>query len=309
MLFLGFLGLVSAVALFGIAPLTCAALWVPLLVVGAFMFYIGYRDLWAVGDRREAWTTAALSSLAFVAVVMTTFAGFGPDAVLDLLWAVLLIGIPSLVLMASSGRKVVRRGRIALTVGPVMTMGAIAMAVLDPEGVGTTGAMAVLMIAAGISWTLMGWIMARDLPQARATSVVIGGGAIGVVVATVAGAAHLASGDDLNVPLIVADAMWALAAVYVALVFLLPRLSGLRPDSAVAYRAVSVAGAAALLTASVIFISGGFHTIGIVEAVIAVALGVMVVPDFDAGDRAGILLAAMGCLVAVASVLAVSVVV
>ena len=308
-LVLGFLALIAGVAFIGIAPFTCIVIWIPLVIVGAFSFDIGFRDLWAVGEHREAWTAAALSGLAFVAVTMTAFAAFGPETVYDLLWAGLILGVPSLILMANPGRNVARRGSFTLTIGPVLTMAAMAMAVLDPEGIGRTGAMPVFMIAVGVIWTFMGWVMTRNAPEVKTTSIVIGGGAIGVVVATVAGAAHLASDGDLTVPLVVAVALWALAAAYVALVFLLPSLSSLRPDSATAYRAVAVAGSAALLTAAVIFIGGGFYTIGIVEAVIAVALIVMVVPDLHREDRAGLLLAAAGCLVAVASVLAVSVVV
>ncbi len=308
-LVLGFLALIAGVAFIGIAPFTCIVIWIPLVIVGAFSFYIGFRDLWAVGEQRESWTAAALSGLAFVAVTMTAFAAFGPETVYDLLWAGLILGVPSLILMANPGRNVARRGSFALTIGPVLTMAAMAMAVLDPEGIGRTGAMPVFMIAVGVIWTFMGWVMTRGTPDVKTTSIVIGGGAIGVLVATVAGAAHLASDGDLTVPLVVAVALWALAAAYVALVFLLPSLSSLRPDSATAYRAVAVAGSAALLTAAVIFIGGGFYTIGIVEAVIAVALIAMVVPDLHREDRAGLLLAAAGCLVAVASVLAVSVVV
>jgi hypothetical protein len=90
---------------------------------------------------------------------------------------------------------------------------------------------------------------------------------------------------------------------------LYPPLAHLRTDGPTSYRATAVAGSAALLTASVIFLTGGLIVIGALEAVIAVAMMVMVLPEVKKEGTGGLAMAAIGCVVAVASVVAVAAIV
>lgn len=308
-LVLGFLGLVAGIALFGVSTTTCAVLWIPLMIMGLFFASAGFRDLWALGPRREAWTATALSAYAFLAVTMVAFAAFDYEAVVDLLWASLILGLPSLILMSGSGHSVARRGSFALVIGPVMILAALTLAVLDPEGIGRTGAMPLFMVTVGTVWTFVGWVMTRHLPEVATQSLIIGGGAVGLAVATTASAADIASTDGLPATMAFAVALWIIAAIYVAVISLYPPLAHLRPDAPTSYRATTVAGSAALLTASVIFLMGGLILIGAVEAVIAVAMMVMVLPEVKKERTAGMMMAAMGCVVAVASVVAVAAIV
>lgn len=308
-LVLGFLSLVAGIALFGVSTTTCAVLWIPLMIIGVFFASAGFRDLWALGPRREAWTATALSAYAFLAISMVAFAAFGREAVVDLLWASLILGLPSMILMAGSGHSVARRGSFALVIGPVMIMAALTLAVLDPEGVGRTGAMPLFMVTVGTGWAFVGWVMTRHLPDVDTQSLIIGGGAVGLAVATVAGAVDIAADDGISSTMAFAVAIWTLAAVYVAVISLYPPLAHLRPDGPTSYRATAVAGSAALLTASVIFLIGGLILIGTMEAVIAVAMLVMVFPEVKKEGAAGLAMAALGCVVAVASVVAVAAIV
>ncbi len=308
-LVLGFLSLVTGIALFGVSTTTCAVLWIPLMIVGVFFASAGFRDLWALGPRREAWTATALSAYSFLAISMVAFAAFGSEAVVDLLWASLILGLPSMILMAGTGHSVARRGSFALVIGPVMIMAALTLAVLDPEGVGRTGAMPLFMVTVGTGWAFVGWVMTRHLPEVDTQSLIIGGGAVGLAVATVAGAADIAADDGLSSTMAFSVAIWTLAAIYVAVISLYPPLAHLRPDGPTSYRATAVAGSAALLTASVIFLIGGLILIGTVEAVIAVAMLVMVFPEVRKEGAAGMTIAALGCVVAVASVVAVAAIV
>ncbi len=308
-LVMGFLGLVTGIALFGVSTTTCAVLWIPLMIVGVFFASAGFRDLWALGPRREAWTATALSAYSFLAITMVAFAAFGSEAVVDLLWATLILGLPSMILMSGTGHSVARRGSFALVIGPVMIMAALTLAVLDPEGVGRTGAMPLFMVTVGTGWAFVGWVMTRHLPDVDTQSLMIGGGAVGLAVATVAGAADIAADDGLSSTMAFAVAIWTLAAIYVAVISLYPPLAHLRPDAPTSYRATAVAGSAALLTASVIFLIGGLILIGTVEAVIAVAMLVMVFPEVKKEGAAGMTMAALGCVVAVASVVAVAAIV
>ena len=308
-LVLGFLSLVAGIAFFGVSTTTCAVLWIPLMILGVFFASAGFRDLWALGPRREAWTATALSAYAFLAVTMVAFAAFGHEAVVDLLWASLILGLPSMILMSGTGHSVARRGSFALVIGPVMIMAALTLAVLDPEGIGSTGAMPLFMVTVGTGWTFVGWVMTRHLPDVDTHSLIIGGGAIGLAIATMAGAADIAADDGLSGTMAFAVALWSLAAIYVAVISLYPPLAHLRPDAPTSYRATAVAGSAALLTASVIFLMGGLLVIGAVEAVIAVAMLVMVLPEVKKEGTGGLAMAAMGCVVAVASVVAVAAIV
>ncbi len=287
---------------------TCAVLWIPLMMIGVFFASAGFRDLWALGPRREAWTATALSAYSFLAISMVAFAAFGREAVVDLLWASLILGLPSMILMAGTGHSVARRGSFALVIGPVMIMAALTLAVLDPEGVGRTGAMPLFMVTVGTGWAFVGWVMTRHLPDVDTQSLIIGGGAVGLAVATVAGAADIAA-DGISSTMAFAVAIWTLAAIYVAVISLYPPLVHLRPDGPTSYRATTVAGSAALLTASVIFLIGGLILIGTMEAVIAVAMLVMVFPEVKKEGAAGLAMAALGCVVAVATVVAVAAIV
>jgi hypothetical protein len=169
--------------------------------------------------------------------------------------------------------------------------------------------MPLFMVTVGTVWTFVGWVMTRHLPEVATQSLIIGGGAVGLAVATTASAADIASTDGLPATMAFAVALWIIAAIYVAVISLYPPLAHLRPDAPTSYRATTVAGSAALLTASVIFLMGGLILIGAVEAVIAVAMMVMVLPEVKKERTAGMIMIAMGCVVAVASVVAVAAIV
>lgn len=307
MLVLGFLSLISAVALFGLSPTVCAIAWIPLMIIGALFALNGFKSTWALGPRREAWTTVALAAYMSIGVVMVAFAVFGPEVVVDLLWAGLILGIPSLVLAAGTGRSVERRASFMLLIGPVMVIAALTMAVLDPEGMGRTGAMPLLIVTVGASWTLVGWVMVRHSEEVEQPPLVVAGGSIGLAIATVAGAGNLAVEGDLSPVLGVAVALWVLTAAYVAAIMLLPSLGHLRPDARTVYTASAISGAAALLTASAFFVWGGLLSVGVLEAVIAVGMLALVAPEIREIWTRGLLLTVLGVLIAATSVLAVSV--
>jgi hypothetical protein len=306
MLVLGFLSLISAVAFFGVSPSVCAALWIPLSIVGWVIAYNGFRNLWAMGPRREAWTATAMSAYMLIPVTMIAFAAFGWEVVVDLLWAGLILGVPSAVLAAGTGRSVHRRARFLLLIGPVMVIAALTMAVLDPEGTGRTAAMPLLITTVGASWSFVGWVMAREIETIEVTDLVIAGGSIGLAIAVVAGAGNLASEGNLNAVIGAAVATWVAGAAYVAAISLLPSMSHLRPDSKTAYSSLAVAGAAALMVASVFFIWGGLFSVGVLEVVIAVGMIALVAPDMKGTGTRGLLLTVLGVLIAASSVMAFS---
>jgi hypothetical protein len=307
MLVLGFLTLMSAVALFGVSPTICAVGWVPLAIVGGLFASIGFRTTWALGPRREVWTAAALAAYMLLGVTMVLFAAFGREVVIDLLWAGLILGIPSLALAAGTGRSVERRGTFMLLIGPVMVIASLTMAVLDPEGMGRTAAMPILIVAVGVGWTLVGWMMVRGTEAAAPLDLVAAGSGIGLAIAALAGAGNLAVEGGMNPVLGTAVAFWVLGAVYMAAVMLLPSMAHLRPDMRMVYSALAVAGAAALLTASVFFVWGGLLSVGILEAVMAIGMLALVAPEMKDMGKGGLLLVIIGVLMAVTSVLAVSV--
>jgi len=306
MLVLGFLSLMSAVALFGLSPDYCAVAWIPLMVVGGMFAWIGFKSTWALGGRREVWTAAAMSAYMLIGVTMVAFAAFGWETVVDLLWAGLILGIPSLVLAAGTGRSVERRGSFMLLIGPVMVIAALTMAVLDPEGMGRTGAMPILIITVGIGWAFVGLVMVRDLESVEATHLVVAGGSIGLAISALAGAGNLAMDGSLSPVVGVAVALWVAGAAYVAAVSVIPSMKHLRPDNKTMYTSLAVAGAVALLTASVFFIWGGLLSVGVLEAVIAVGMLALVAPEMRDMGTHGLVLTVMGVLIAAVSVLAVS---
>ena len=307
MLVLGFLSLMSAVALFGLSPTVCAAGWIPLMIIGAVFALTGFKSTWALGPRREVWTTVALAAYMSIGIVMVAFAVFGPEVVVDLLWAGLILGIPSLVLAAGIGRSVERRASFMLLIGPVMMIAALTMAVIDPEGMGRTGAMPLLIVTVAASWTFVGWVMVRHSEEVEPSPLVVAGGSIGLAIAAVAGAGNLAVEGDLSPVLGVAVALWVLAAAYVAAISLLPSLVHLRPDARTVYIALAISGAAALLTASAFFVWGGLLSVGVLEAVIAVGMLTLVAPEMREVGTRGMLLTVLGVLIAATTVLAVSV--
>ena len=307
MLAFGLLSLMSAVALFGLSPTICAAGWVPLAIVGVLFAYVGFRTTWALGPRREVWTAAALAAYMLLGVTMVLFAAFGREVVIDLLWAGLILGIPSLVLAAGTGRSVERRGTFMLLIGPVMVIASLTMAVLDPEGMGRTAAMPILIVAVGIGWTLVGWMMLRGTEEVATLDLVVAGSGIGLAIAALAGAGNLAVEGGMNPVLGTAVAFWVLGAAYVAAIMLLPSMAHLRPDTRMVYSALAVAGAAALLTASVFFVWGGLLSVGILESVIAVGMLALVAPEMKEMGTGGLVLVVIGVLMAATSVLAVSV--
>jgi hypothetical protein len=307
MLVLGFLCLMSAVALFGLSPLYCAVGWVPLVLIGWLFAWSGFKSTWALGPLREVWTATALAAYMLIGITMLTFAAFGQEALVDLLWAGLILGVPSLALAAGTGRSVERRGSFMLLIGPVMMIAALTMAVLDPEGMGRTGAMPILIVTVGISWAFVGWTMVREIEAVEGTHLVVAGGSIGLAIAAVAGAGNLATEGELGPVLAVAIATWVVGAAYVASISLLPSMAHLRPDAKTVYSTLAVSGAAALLTASAFFVWGGLLSVGVLEAVIAVGMLALVAPDMkDTGTR-GLVLTVLGVVMAAISVLAVSV--
>ena len=305
-LVLGFLCMASAVAFFGLEPVVCVVAWFPLVMVGSVFAYNGAKSLWAVGERREAWTAAALSAYTFLGVVMLSFAAFGWEVVVDLLWSGAILGVPTGVLAAGTGRSLERRGTFMLLLGPVMVIAALTMAVLDPGDLGRTGAMPVLIVAVGVAWSFVGYVIVRPLGDVDETRLVVAGGSIGLAIATLAGAGNLAAGDGLNAVMALAVGCWVLGAAYVAAVSLLPSMARLRPDARTAYTAMAVAGSAALMVASAIFVWGGLYSVGVMEAVIAVGMLFLVAPDLRAASRAGMVLVVLGVVIAAVSVLAVS---
>jgi hypothetical protein len=307
MLVLGFLGLMSAVAFFGVSPGYCLVVWLPLAIVGGFLAWTGFRTLWALGPKREVWTAAAMAAYMTIGVTMVAFAAFGAEVVIDLLWAGLVLGVPSLVLAAGTGRSVDRRGSFMLLIGPVMVIAALTMAVLDPGGMGRTGAMPVLVVTVGVAWAFIGWTMVRPLEGVETTHLVIAGGSIGLAISALAGAGNLATSGDLGPVLGAAVALWVLTAAYVAAISLVPSLRGCRPDVRVAYTVLAVSGAAALLAASAFFVWGGLVSIAILEAVIAVGMLVLVAPEMRDLGRGGLVLSVLGVLAGAVTVLAVAV--
>ncbi len=267
----------------------------------------GFKSTWALGPRREVWTTVALAAYMSIGVIMVAFAVFGPEVVVDLLWAGLILGIPSLVLASGTGRSVERRASFMLLIGPVMMIAALTMAVIDPEGLGRTGAMPLLIVTVGASWTFVGWVMVRHSEEVEPSPLVVAGGSIGLAIAAVAGAGNLAVEGDLSPVLGLAVALWVLAAAYVAAISLLPSLVHLRPDLNLVYTALAISGAAALLTASAFFVWGGLLSVGVLEAVIAVGMLTLVAPEIREVGTRGMLLTVLGVLIAATTVLAVSV--
>jgi hypothetical protein len=305
-LIMGFITLMLTVTLFGLSPLYCAAGWIPLGMVGFLFAWNGFKNTWALGPRREVWTGAALAAYMFIAVTMLAYAFFGQEVLVDLLWGGLILGVPSLALAAGTGRSVDRRGSFMLLIGPVMMIAALTMAVLDPEGIGRTGAMPLLIVTVGVSWAFVGWLMVRDSRAVEGVHLVVAGGSIGLAIAAVAAAGNMAVDGDLGPVMGTAVATWVLGAAYVAAISLVPSMASLRPDTRIIYTTLAVSGAAALLAASVFFIWGGLLSVGVLEAVIAVGMLAMVAPDMkDVGTR-GLVLTVLGVVIAATTVLAVS---
>lgn len=307
MLIMGFVFLASAVSLLGLEPLACSVVWVPLAIIGLMFASAGFKSSWALGERREVWTTAALSAYMLLAVIMLLFAAFGDEVVLDLLWAGLILGIPCLVLAAGTGRRVERRGSFMLLIGPVMVIASVTMAVLDPEGMGRTGAMPILIIAVGVAWALLGWMMVRDLGKVETTPMVVAGGSLGLAISALAGVGNMAVEGSLSAVTGTAVALWVAGAVYVAAVSVVPSMAHLRPDARTVYTSLAVAGAAGLLTASAFFVWGGLVSVGVLEAVIAVGMLALVAPEMSEGGSRGLVLTVLGVMIAAVTVLAVSV--
>jgi hypothetical protein len=306
MLVLGFVVLMTAVAFFGLSPGYCSVLWVPLGILGGALAWYGFRDLWALGPRREVWTAAAMSSYMSLGVTMVAFAAFGQEVVIDLLWASLVLGIPSLVLAAGSGRSVERRGSFMLLIGPVMVISALTLAVLDPGGMGRTDAMPLLVVTVGVAWALVGWMMVRPSEDLEGTRLVVAGGSIGLAIAALAGAGNLAADGRMNPVLGTAVVFWLAGAAYVVVIMLHPSLEEMRPDRRAMYVSLAVGGAGALVTAAVFFVWGGLLYVGIMEVVIAVGMVAMVAPELSDAGRAGRPLILLGLLMATTTVLAVS---
>ncbi len=307
MLMMGFMCLMFAVAFFGVSPGYCAAAWVPLVMVGVVFSLSGFKSTWALGPRREVWVAAALGAHMMVGVTMVAFAAFGQEVVIDLMWASLVLGVPSLVLAAGTGRSVERRGSFMLLIGPVMVIAAITMAVLDPGEMGRTAAMPLLIIAVGVLWAYLGWMMVRSSEDGETTPKVVAGGAIGLAIAAMAGAGNLAAEGDLSPVMGAAVALWLATSVYVAAIMLVQPLVHLRPDTRTLYISLALAGAAALVTAAVFFVWGGLISVGILEAVIAVGMLALVAPEMREMGTAGRPLVVLSVLVAAVTVLAVGV--
>ncbi len=307
MLVMGFMCLMIAVAFFGLSPSFCAAAWVPLMLVGAIFSLSGFRSTWALGPRREVWTAAALGAHMMIGVTMVAFAAFGQEVIVDLMWASLVLGVPSLVLAAGTGRSVERRGSFMLLIGPVMVIAAITMAVLDPGEMGRTGAMPLFIIAVGVLWSYLGWMMVLSVEEGETTPLVVAGGGIGLSIAALAGAGNLAAEGDLSLVMGVAILLWVTAAVYVAAIMLVPSLVHLRPDAKALYISMAVAGAVALVTASVFFVWGGLISVGVLEAVIAVGMLALVAPEMRELGVSGRPLVVLGVFIAAITVLAVGV--
>ena len=121
------------------------------------------------------------------------------------------------------------------------------------------------------------------------------------------GAWHLHTAGELTASVAVAVGLWLLLAAYVVIVSLLPSMAKRRPDARVTYSVVAIAGSVALLTASGIFLVGDLVLIGVLEAVIAVAMMLMVLPEVRRAGQDALVLSVMGSMVSLASVLAVSV--
>jgi hypothetical protein len=199
---------------------------------------------------------------------------------------------------------VARRGRFALFIGPVVVIAAVTLGVLDPGGLGRSGALPLLMVVAGAGWTFVGWVMTRHLEEVRSTGSVVAGGCIGMAIAAISGAVKLASEGQMDPFLAMAVALWVVLAVYAAATVLLPSMAHLMPDLRSGYVVLAVGGAAALLTTAVIFIHGGVAVMGAMEVLIAIALLAMVAPELGGIGRGGVILALLGTLVAVTTVLA-----
>ncbi len=306
MLIMGFVCLMAAVGFFGLSPAYCSVVWVPLVVLGAVLAWSGFKSTWALGERRDVWTAAALAAYMTIGVTMVAFAAFGQEVAVDLLWASLVLGIPSLVLAAGTGRSVQRRGSFMLLIGPVMVIASLTMAVLDPEEMGRTGAMPLLIVTVGLAWAVIGWMMVRS-EEVEGTPLVVAGGSIGLAISATATAANLGMEGDMNPVLGAAMALWVLGSVYIAAIMLVPSLAHLRPDMRTIYSSLAVAGAAALLTATAFFVWGGLLSVGILEAVIAVGMMALVAPEMRDMGRAGVPLIVLGVLMAATSVLAVAV--
>jgi hypothetical protein len=307
MLVMGFICLMAAVALFGLSPAYCAVTWIPLVLVGSVFAWSGFKTTWALGDRRDVWTAAALAAYMSLGVTMVAFAAFGQEVLIDLLWASLVLGVPSLVLAAGTGRSVVRRGSFMLFMGPVMVISALTMAVMDPGEVGRTGAMPLLIVTVGLAWASVGWAMVRPSEEVGPVPLLTAGGSVGLAIAALAGAGNLASDGALNPVVGVAVLLWVLGALYVAAIMLVPSWAHMRPDMRAMYVSLAVAGAAALLTAAVFFVWGGLISVGILEAVIAVGMLALVAPEMSSVGRPGLALVVLGVMMAATSVLAVAV--
>jgi hypothetical protein len=307
LLVMGFLTLLGAAVFFGLQPIACSVIWVPLFVTGALFSLFGFKSSWALGPHRETWVAGALSSYAFVAITALSFILFGYEAAIDLAWLGLILGFPVMVLAVGTPESQARRASFALLMGPVMMIAAITLSVLDPESFGRTGALPLLVVTVGASWAFVGWVMTRTLEDGRVTAPIFAGGAIGLGLAALAGGLTMASDGDLTLTTAVAVVLWVVGAAYVAVVSLVPSLEALRPDSSLIYSGLAVAGSAGLITASAIFLMGGFYLIGGLELLIGVGMVVTVAPELRKGGTGAYILYAMGSLVALASVLAVSV--
>jgi hypothetical protein len=222
-----------------------------------------------------------------------------------MLWASLVLGLPSLVLAAGANREVRRRGMLLLFVGPIVAVVFVGMALLEP-GWGRTPAMALFGVEVGASWAFVGALMLH--PHGPHGGVDRGALAVEGLSAgfAVLGLAWLL--DDLDrghatapkaalVLLWVATAAWVVAARYV------PALHARTPPLSAAYPVLTAASAVGLLVAGARFIVGGFNTVGLLIGLISVAMVAMVAPELGKAGRSALAATAWGCLVAAVTVM------
>jgi hypothetical protein len=303
---IGFLMLLGAVFFLfvslGSDTFACIVIWLPLLIFGVFFGARGLQNTWTLGWRRESWVATILSAYAFLAVTLVCLTAFGPYALLDLLWVGGLAGLPALFLTAATGTYVLRRGKLAMFLGPVILMSSISFYVLEPD-IAYTPALPIMMSEIGAAFAAIGWIMVHRHEGVQAGAMLVVGGAVGFALAALAGAMDIADAGDLASPKGAMLVLWMATAVMVALIGAMPVLSHLRPSSRSAYAILAATAAMGLLTASAIFIGGGVSIAGLVEIVVAVTLLAMVAPELRGLSRTEMALASWGALVAVVSVL------
>ncbi len=303
---LGFLLLLGAVfflfVALAIGTFAYVVLWLPLLIFGVFFSARGLHNTWTLGWRRESWVATILSTYAFLAVTLVCLLAFGPYALLDLLWVGGLAGLPALFLIMATGTYVLRRGKLAMFLGPVVLMSSISFYVLEPD-IAETPALPIMMSEIGAAFAAVGWLMVHRHEGVQAGAMLVVGGAVGFALATLAVAMDSAAEGDLVSWWGVMLALWLATAAMVALVGAVSALSHLRPSSRSVYAILATAAAMGLLTASAIFLRGGVFIAGLVEVVVAVTLMAMVAPELRGLSRTEMALGSWGALVAVVSVL------